>query len=70
LVKLNKYINIDGHEVLRQNWQDNFRFSRQNKYVKSDYDLDLLTEKGVYPYDYMDRWERFEETTLPPKEAF
>ena len=26
--------------------------------------------KGVYPYEYMDSWVRFEETQLPPKEAF
>ena len=30
----------------------------------------LLMRKGVYPYEYMDGWERFEETALPPKEAF
>ena len=26
--------------------------------------------KGVYPYECMDSWEKFDETTLPPKEAF
>ena len=31
---------------------------------------DLLMRKGVYPYEYMDSWGRFEETRLPPKEAF
>lgn len=31
---------------------------------------DLLTRKGVYPYDYMDSWGRCEEPQLPPKEAF
>ena len=30
----------------------------------------LMRRKGVYPYEYMDRWERFKETRLPPKEAF
>ena len=30
----------------------------------------LLLQKGVYPYEYMDSWEKFDETTLPPKEAF
>jgi len=32
--------------------------------------IELLTRKGVYPYDYMDSWERFEETRLPPVESF
>ena len=26
--------------------------------------------KGVYPYEYMDTWDRFTEPKLPPKEAF
>ena len=30
----------------------------------------LLLQKGHYPYEYMDTWSRFEETTLPPKKAF
>ena len=30
----------------------------------------LLLRKGSYPYQYMDRWERFKETSLPDKKAF
>ena len=30
----------------------------------------LLQRKGVYPYEDMDNWEKSDETTLPPKEAF
>ena len=30
----------------------------------------LLLRKGVYPYGYMDSWERFDETLLPDKEDF
>ena len=30
----------------------------------------LLLRKGIYPYDYMDSWERFNETSLPPKKNF
>ena len=32
--------------------------------------LSLVKRKGVYPYEYMDSMERFEENKLPPKEAF
>ena len=27
----------------------------------------LLLRKGVYPYDYRDNWEKFNEATLPEK---
>ena len=30
----------------------------------------LLLRKGVYPYEDMDNWEKFDETTFPHKEAF
>ena len=30
----------------------------------------MLLRKGVYPYEYMDSWEKFDENTLSPKEAF
>ena len=30
----------------------------------------LLLREGAYPYEYMDSWERFDETSLPDKEAF
>ena len=29
-----------------------------------------MLRKGVYPYEYMDNWERFNETSLPRKESF
>ena len=30
----------------------------------------MLLRKGVYPYEYMDSCERFNETSLPDKKAF
>ena len=32
--------------------------------------VDLLTRKGVYPYDYVSSNEKLSETQLPPKEEF
>ena len=37
-------------------------------YNESQYKL--LIRKGIYPYEYMEDWNRFKETALPPKEAF
>ena len=33
-------------------------------------DSELLYKKGFYPYEYMDAWGRFSETSLPDKEKF
>ena len=66
LVKLTKY--EDGQK--RENWEMKFKYSKRNPYVKTSEDLDLLTDKGVYPYDYFDDFAKFREMKLPPKEAF
>ena len=45
--------------------------SRTNaRRLLNDKKFDLVTRKGVYPYEYMDSFERFDETCLPPQEAF
>ena len=36
----------------------------------SELQYNLLTRKGIYPYEYMLSWDRFEKTQLPPIEAF
>ena len=45
----------------------------KNTYSFCNNDLNkfiLLLRKGVYPYEYMDNWEIFNETSLPSKESF
>lgn len=32
--------------------------------------IQLLERKGVFCYDYVDSWEKLEETSLPPRDAF
>ena len=44
-----------------------------NTYQLSKNDINkfkLLLRKGVYPYEYMDSWKRFNETKLPSKDKF
>ena len=44
-----------------------------NTYQLSDNDINkfkLLLRKGVYPYEYIDSWKRFNETELPSKDKF
>ena len=47
------------------------RFS--NVYEFCGYDMNkfiTLLRKGVYPYEYMDEWNKFDEKELPVKESF
>ena len=45
------------------------QFVNLKKYYNCN-QLSLLLRKGVYPYDYVDGMKKFDETSLPPKEAF
>ena len=47
------------------------RFSNIYEFCNEDINkFILLLRKGVYPYEYMDSWERFDEASLPDKETF
>ena len=48
--------------------EDAFKYT--SKEFKNPNKLELLKKKGVYPYDYMDSFQRFKETKLPVKEEF
>lgn len=47
---------------------DSFKYTGQT--FTKDRQFQLMKQKGVYLYDYMDNSERFKETQLPPKKAF
>ena len=72
LVSMTKYDNTDEKDrrkwVLCDNWQSNFRYSSKNDIIKTEKCLGLLTEKGVYPYDYMNSFDKFNDEHLPSKE--
>ena len=58
---------FDGSaEILRHDQLHSPGFS-YHKYLKA-YGCEVT--KGHFPYEYMDRLERLDDTTLPPKEAF
>ena len=62
------YINIYQHkfdEKLKEQFLNTYKFSNHdnNKFI-------LLLWKGVYPFEYIDDWEKFNETSLLEKEEF
>ena len=52
-------------EELKKRFSNTFKFSNNdiNKFI-------LLLRKGVYPYGYMDDWEKFNELSILEKEEF
>ena len=61
----------------KKNYEKNFnkeliqRFANIYEFCNDDLNKSiLLLRKGVCPYEYMDSWQRFDETSLPDKEAF
>jgi len=59
LDKLSSYLNFDDFKITRDYYNG-----------MADEKIKLLIRKGVYPYDYMNSWDRFNETCLPSKEDF
>ena len=46
-------------------------FPNVNQFCNGDINkFILLLRKGVYPYEYMDSWEKFDETSLSDKKSF
>ena len=47
------------------------KFPRMYQFCNGDLNkFVLLLRKGVYPHEYMDSWEKFDETLLLDKTAF
>ena len=62
-------VNNKNHEISHDTLIKKF----YNKYQLCDNDSDkinILLRKGVYPYEYMDEWKKFNEDKLPNKELF
>ena len=72
LESMTKYDNTDEKDeskwILRDHWQSDCRYSSKIYIFKTEKCLDLLIEKGVYPYDYTNAFEKFHEEQLPSKE--
>ena len=63
-IKNEKYFNCNSYYKKKFNKDLMKKFNNDlNKFI-------LLLRKGVYPYEYMDSWEKFNETSLPSKEDF
>ena len=68
----NKLIFIDSLQFLTSSLDSLVKKLGDFKYLSQKFDsnvLDLVKQKGFYPYDYMNDFEKFKEK-LPGKEKF
>ena len=61
----NKNYSNKINEELKKRFKKTFKLSNNDisKFI-------LLLGKGICPYEYMDDWEKFNETSLPEKQEF
>jgi len=59
LDKLASYLNKDKLRIMQREF---FKLSAEN--------FDLFTRKGIFPYEYIDCFEKLEDTCLPRRESF
>ena len=60
----NYYKNTFNKDLIKK-FKNTYSFCNNdlNKFI-------LLLRKGIYPYEYMDSWEKFNEKSLPSKDDF
>ena len=65
LINESKKCNSKSIDALKERFPNTYEFCNGdlNKFI-------LLLRKGVYPYENMNSWERFDETELSSKESF
>ncbi|XP_064645963.1 uncharacterized protein LOC135499232 [Lineus longissimus] len=85
-ISFSKELHIDEHKTLSIRFLDSYRLMQSSlanlaknlpndekkhlsHYFKEE-QFNLVTQKGIYPYEWVDSYHKFEETALPPIQAF
>ena len=63
-----QFMSSSLHTVVNNLPNDAFKYTSEE--IKNDKKLKVMNQKGVYPYDYMDSFNRFREKNLPIKTIF
>ena len=62
-----QFMNPSFEKLVKTLTDDDFKYLTEEFGSKN---LDLLKQKGAYPYEYMNSFKRFGEEKLPEKECF
>ena len=61
------FMSLSLHKLVSNLPKDDLKYTSKEF---TDEKLSLMSQKGVYPYDYMDCFEKFDQMELPTKEQF
>ena len=64
---------VNPEEMLESDYRHNMYEKptlSDHQQAKFNQQRELMTRKGVYPYEFFDSWEKFEEHQLPSKDEF
>ena len=78
IIKIGKHVDLNsknyvGIRITNKSFDENLKKRFPNKYKFSNHDirkLILLLQKIVYLHEYIDRWKKLNETSLPKKETY
>ena len=62
-----QYMSSSLENLVKNLPEDGFKYTSEEFHGK---ELEMMSRKDVYPYDYMDSFEKFKDTKLPSKEEF
>ena len=62
-----QYMSSSLENLVKNLPEDGFKYTSEEFHGK---ELEMTSRKDVYPYDYMDSFEKFKDTKLPSKEEF
>ena len=62
-----QFMNFNFDKLVRNLADDDFKYLTEEFGSKN---LELLKQKGAYPYEYMGSFERFNEEKLPDRKCF
>ena len=60
-----QFINSGLKKLVKNLWDNDFKYLTEEFGSKN---LELLKQKGAYPYEHMDSFKRFAEEKLPDRE--
>ena len=70
LVKNLKDKGVKEGKTLKDTFPNTYAFFKKKFQHLNEESIELLTRKGVYPYKFMDNFQKFEKTELPSRDDF